>query len=371
MVRRAMVWCLLCLTPVSVWCADLPTPPSQQVLRRDSSGQWQMLMQVMVCKLETRTGTVTKKVPETKTVTEVIDGKTVEKAVTIYRDVTETYAYTVSIPDYHTKAISIDVASIKVFETDGRRIPTEKLSSRVTGETLVVVSPTDTMIPDAYASLFKPGTMILTTPVVQPALPARPLPAATVAPPPTPTPVAAPSPAAKLPELPKSPAPLVVSVSREGTEKLLLRRLSESTAPVTGMQTFKKGTTKEKAPVPMTQTVRLIESFAVSGKHLRFAMNEAKDLPLERMKERLAREVPAIYTADGDDIDPFWLQNLKSSTLVVTGPQLPGGCGPMAPTSYVSPPMVMPQVAPNAPVTPAPGIAVPVPTAPVPQPRKS
>jgi hypothetical protein len=307
---------------------------------------------VMVCKLESRTGTVTKKVPETKTVTEVVDGKTVEKAVTQYREVQETYSYTVSIPDYHTKVISIDLKSRNVFETDGRPIPVEKLSSRVQDEALVVVSATDAMIPEAYARLFKPGTLILTTPPIMAPIPATTAPAPTVA---IPVPTAVtPAPAAKLPELPKSPAPMIVSVSRDGADKLVLRRVTESTAPVTGMQTFKKGAAKEKAPVQMTQTVRLVESFTVAATHLRFALAEAKEMSLERVKERLARETTVIYTADGDDIDPFWLQNLKSSTLVVAGPQLPGGCGPTAPTSMISP-MAMPMVAPPAvPVAPAP-----------------
>ncbi len=372
MTRRIAGLCLLLLAPTVAWSADLPTPPSQQVLRRDPTGQWQLLVQVTVCSVETKTGTVTKKVPESKTVREVVDGKAIDRVVTQYRDVSETYSYSVVVPGYHTKGLSVDLDSIKAFETDGRRIPVDKLTSRVQGDTLVVVSATDGMLPESYASLFKPGTVILTSAAVQ-TRPATPLPPASVSPPAaTDPPVAVPAPAAKLPELPKSPAPIIVTVSRDGADKLAIRRLSESTSPVSALRTFKKGNAKEMAPVQLMQTTRQIDTFVIPVDQFRFGIGASTDIPLDNIKDKLGREITVVFSADGDDIDPFWLRNLKSNTLVLVGPQLPTSYGSMTPGPLPPGPMAMPAIPRGAvPTGPAAPPVSPVPTpAPTPATKK-
>lgn len=374
MIRAAAVvsLSLLLLTPMVNWGADLPAPPTQQVLRIDSTGQWQMLLQAHVCKVETRVGTNTKKVPETKTIAEVVDGKPVQRTVTQYKEVVETFSYSVPITVYQTVAISVDPTSFKAYETDGRLIPAEKLRSRIQGETLVVVSATDEMIPDTYSQLFKPGTIILSNSVVRPPTPAPASISAPLPQPPQPAVVPrstvpptvlstvppVPAPAAKLPELSPSPAPVIAFLSRDGVDNLTLRRLAETTSPISALRTFTKGTIREKAPVQMMMTARLSETFHIAGNLLRFGMGSVGNLSLDPVKEKLARELAVVYSADGEDIDPFWLQNLKSTTLVVVGPQLPSGNGLAMPMTPMSGPM-----APVAPATP-----VPVPAAPAPVP---
>jgi len=337
--HRCLVGLALWFLPtVAVWSADTPLPPMQQLLRMDEAGEWQLQIQVAVCKLETRIRTVTKRIPETKTVTEIVDGKTVEKAVTQYKDVVETQQYTVCVPDYQTVTQSIPAATLKAFETDGRSIPLDKLRSRVGKETLVVVSATAGKLPEVYASLFKSGTIVIALEPIQ--APKSPAPVATVTPPAPVVAPATPTVVAPRPQMSRSPAPQFVMLSRSGLDDLVLRRTSESTSPITGMAVFKKGTVKEQAPVQMMQTVRHSESFTLAARHLHINLGDSSDVPFERIKERIARETAVVYSTDGEAVDPFWLQNLKSTTLVVIGPQLPSSspaCGPAMPAAMPAP----------------------------------
>lgn len=344
------LWLLL---PCAAWSAEPPQPPTQQLLRVDEAGAWQLQLQVAVCKLETRNRVVTKRVPETKTVTETVDGKSVAKTVTIYVDVAETQQYTVCVTHYETVTKSIPESMLKAFETDGRAIPLDKLRSRVGAESLVVVSATDAKLPEAYASLFKPGTIVIALEAVQSTK--SPAPVATVSPPAPVAAPAAPAVVAPLSKIPRSPAPQFVILGRSGVDDVVVRRAIESTAPITGVAVFKKGSVREEAPVQMMQTVRQSESFTMAAKHLRFHLGDSADIPFERIKERIARESVVVYSTDGEAIDPFWLQNLKSTSLVVIGPQLP------LPAPNCSP--VAPQVMPAPVETPAPGPAkaIPVP----------
>lgn len=338
--NRCWIGLAVCLLlPFEATSAEPSLPPTQQVLRVDASGQWQLKIQATVFKLETKIRTVTKKIPETKTVTETVDGKTVEKAVTQYKDVVETQQYTVCVTDYQTVTKHVPASMLKAHETDGRAIPLDKLRSRIGAESLVVVSATDAKLSEAYASLFKPGTIVVTLEQVK--APTTPSPAATIAPPihaealPTPA-VAAP----RRPQLPQAPAPQFVMLGRSGQDEIVLSRTSESASPVTGTAVFKKGTFKEQAPVQMMQTVRQSETFRLAAKHLHFQVGESVDVPFERIKERIGRESAVVYSTDGDAIDPFWLQNLKSTSLVVTGPQLPSStqaCDPAMPAAMPAP----------------------------------
>lgn len=341
--HRCLVGLALWFLPtVAVWSAETPLPPTQQLLRVDEAGEWQLQIQVAVCKLETKIRTVTKKIPETKIVTETVDGKTVEKAVTVYKDAVETQQYTVCVTDYQTVTKSIPAATLKAFETDGRSIPLEKLRGRVGNETLVVVSATEGKLPEGYASLFKPGTIVIALEPVK-----GPQPSTSVATAPSVTVPASPAQGAPSSQLPQAPAPQFMMLGRSGVDDVVVRRTSESTSPVTGMAVFKKGALKEQAPVQMMQTVRQSESLRLAAKHLHFQVGESVDVPFERIKERIARESAVVYSTDGEAIDPFWLQNLKSTSLVVIGPQLPSTGSSYVPAS----PAMMP-----APVGfPAPG----------------
>jgi uncharacterized protein YkwD len=361
---RSLVGLALWFLPtIAAWGAEPSLPPTQQLLRVDDSGQWQLQIQATVCKFETRVRTVTKKVPETTIVKETVDGKTVEKTVTLYRDAVETQQYTVCVPDYQTVTKNIPAATLKAAEIDGRAIPLENLRARVGKETLVVTSPTDGKLPEAYASLFKPGTIVI---ALEPVLASKsPAPVATVAPPAAAATLTTPAVVTPLPQLTRSPAPQFVMLGRQGVDDVVVRRAMEFTAPITGLAVFKKGTVKEQAPVTMLQTVRQSESFTLAAKYLHFQVGDSRDVPYERIKERIARETAVVYSTDGDAIDPLWLQNLKSTTLVVVGPQLPSpgsSSGPAAP-GMMPAPVGIPAL---TPAIPAPAVRPMPPAPPVP-----
>lgn len=385
---RILSVCLLLSASSAVWSAESSAPPTQQLIRVDATGQWQIYRQVTVCYPVTEQQMVTKKVPETKVVKQEVDGQVVEKTVTVYKDVTETYNVTVVKTACKTVTIPLVPEALKAFETDGRPIPADKLKSRIVGDTLVVVSANGEMIADYYAALFKPGTIVLAMPAVPPAVEVPPVPAA---PAPAPAPAAAPAPApsttgvsreipvrtvasanqaepalpaaARTPDYPGTMAPIFVFAGREGTDDVNLRRLTESNSQSTGYRIQRQGTGRQMVPVTMKQAVRHNEITTIAGKHLQFTSGDAASIPFDRVKEKLSRETTVLYSADGDDVDPFWLQNLKSTTLVLVGPQLPGGCGPAMPA--MSAPVVAPStVPPAAPVVPGP-VPLPRPATPV------
>ncbi len=385
---RILSLCLLLSASSSVWGAESSAPPSQQLIRVDATGQWQIYRQVMECYPVTEQRTVTKKVPETKVVKQEVDGQLVEKTVTTYKDVAETHTVTVVKTACKTVTIPLVPEALKAFETDGRPIPADKLKSRIIGDTLVVVSANGDMIADYYAALFKPGTIILATPAVPPAVEVPPVPAA---PAPAPAPAAAPAPApsttgvareipvrtvasanqaepalpaaARTPDYPGTMAPIFVFASREGADGVNLRRLTESSLQSTGYKIQRQGTGRQMVPVTMKQTVRHSEITSIAAKHLRFTSGDSASIPFDRIREKLSRETTVLYSADGDDVDPFWLQNLKLTTLVIVGPQLPGGCGPAMPAMPAMPaPVVVPSQA--TPVVPVP-VPLPRPAAPV------
>lgn len=385
---RVLSLCLFLSASSAAWSAESSTPPTQQLVRVDATGQWQIYRQVMECYPATEQRTVTKNVPETKVVKQEVDGQVVEKTVTVFKEVTESHNVTVVKTACKTVTQSLNPEALKAFETDGRPIPADRLKSRIVGDTLVVVSADGEMIADYYAALFKPGTIILAMPAMPPAVVAPPVPAA---PAPAPAPAAAPTPApsttgvsreipirtvasanqvepalpaaARAPDYPTTMAPIFVFASREGADDVNLRRLTESNYQSTGYKIQRQGTGRQMVPVTMKQTVRHSEITTIAGKHLRFTSGDAASIPFDRVKEKLSRETTVLYSADGDDIDPFWLQNLKSTALVIVGPQLPGGCGPAMPAMPA--PVVAPSTA--APATPAvPGpVPLPRPAAPV------
>lgn len=141
---------------------------------------------------------------------------------------------------------------------------------------------------------------------------------------------------------------MFVFASRDGAEHYKLRQTTENSYDTTGYKIKKQGTGQQMVPIKLRQTVRHTEISTIHGKELQFFTGEGSLLPLERAKEKLSREATVLYSADGVPIDPFWLQNFKSSTLVIVGPQLPGGCGPV---SHGYAPV---QVLPAAPAIPAP-----------------
>lgn len=356
------------LTSAAVWGAEPALPPTQSLLRPDQTGGWQLLVQCCECIPETKTRTITKKVPVQKTVTDTVNGEVVTKQVTQYQDVSETQAYTVCLTVYKTVAKHIAADSLKAYETDGRPIPTEKLRDRVGEQSLVLVSPNESKVAETYASLFQPGTVCIV--FSSPQTSRVPTPPATL---PSPSTAGEPQPAQGPPSIagaspaamsmyPNSPSPQFLMISRSDADKMTLRRLSESTSPVTVTKTVKTGSGIKQMPLQIVQSVQQREAFTVPNQHLHFALGNGGEVSLNRLRERLSRETAAVYFAEAGPVDPFWLQNLKSTTPVVTGPQLPTW-NPSAPPSMMGP--IAPAPMPPVEVVPSPTPSIPTPQIPI------
>jgi hypothetical protein len=268
---------------------------------------------------------------------------------------------------------------------------------RCRGETLVVVTTGEEMIPDYYAAIFKPGTIILAIPpavpqpmtapaLPQPALPLpQPAPAAPVpAPQPAPAPqtsVARPlvgrlvSQTAPLsvesgipssgPLLPDSPAPELVFLSREGVDALKIRQFSEATYDVEVTARTNDSSVSPQKQIKSPRTVRHSESTLIPWQVLRLTQPGSGDITPDRAKEKMpAGESAALLSRDGRPIDEFWLQNIKPSVFVLRGVVLPPVvpvCVP-APAPAPYPPQgvaPMPAPAPAPPPVPAPAPPAP------------
>ena len=136
-------------------------PPTQQLVQVDATGGLQVYYQSTVCYPVTQTRTVQEKVPTTETYTVEVNGKIEQRTRTVYQTITRQQSYTVMKSVCAIKMRNAQLDQMKAFETNGSVIPTNKLKDRLSKNTLAVVSANSEMIPDYYAVLFKPGTVIL------------------------------------------------------------------------------------------------------------------------------------------------------------------------------------------------------------------
>jgi hypothetical protein len=115
-----------------------------------------------------------------------------------------------------------------------------------------------------------------------------------------------------------------------------------------------KGQAHEQLAIPLQRTLRQLETTIVPARHLRFFLERSQEVTFDQAKERLSSEVAALYSVDGNKIDPFWLQNLKPSSLVLVGPQLPGEPVALATSAAMASPPIMPSPSVSPPKTDAP-----------------
>lgn len=371
--------------------------PTQQLLKISSNNGWEMTGQIQksVCEQVEQVYTAYVK----KVYTEKVEENGVFKDVQVEKMVPETRTATRTvckvIPTMFCQPV--DPRTVKAFETDGRPISIEDVTKRCRGETLVVVTAGDEMIPDYYASIFKPGTIILAVPtaavppmmapaIPQPAFPipqpapAAPAPAPQAPQPPQQTSAARPL-AARLvsqaapvlvetdvpssgPLLPDSPAPELVFLSRDGVDLLKIRQFSEVRYFVESNVRTNDSSVSPQKQVKLSRTVRHSESTLVPWRLLRLTQPGSGDITPDRAKEQMpAGESAALLSRDGRPIDEFWLQNIKSSVFVLRGITLPPVAPVCAPVHAPAP--YAPQGAPPAPAPP--GVSAPAP-APAPAP---
>lgn len=366
------------LFPLICWGRE--GQPTQQVLHATPEGDWGISAQVMkyVCKPEQYTYEV--KVPRTVTKEVVEGGATKQIAVTVYETATKTGTRTICIPITEMTVRKVDPKSIKAFETDGRAIPTADVAKRCAKGTLVVVSANDEMIPDYYAAVFKPGTIIITLPRVTatPPLPphgnvvpapAQPIPAAPPAPPTSASkasgvnvqsvsfegPASAIGPNLTHATLPPQPAPELVFISRDGADSIKIRQFEESQREADVKALANDSSVSQEIQIKGRVIHRQSNTTVVPFVAVRIGTSRENLIPADRVKAQLTQETVAVLSTDGKLVDEFWLQNLKPTTLVVRGIKIAPSC---------EAPMAMPMPA----IGPPPGIAPGPAPAPAPQP---
>jgi len=357
--------------------------PTQQIVHVEVNGTLTLTAQISKPVYETIQRAYTVMVPyqETRLVEE--NGVQKEVTVTVQKPETKTATVTVCKHVCVMMCSPLDHKTAKGFEVDGRRIPAAELARRLTDQSLVVVSAMDGMIPDYYASIYKPGTVILALPAPS-SLPLQmPTPGPTrpqfVPPPPgplsdapvpglivqpvafqAPAQIAAPAgsvPAAPIDSaFPNTPAPLIVFATRSGADDLKIRQLVET--PSEGELTVRANDSAVAPEVVMKvqRLTRHSETTVVPLKALRFSSSEARDIATDRIKERFgAGETTVLISADGQPVDDFWLQNIQSKVPVLRGVKLP----PVSTNGGAMPPMAYPPMP-----APVPAAPLPPPTAP-------
>lgn len=286
-----------------------------------------------------------------------VNGKTVEKesieTVPVVHD--ETYAITVWRSEPRT--MEADPQYTSYYETDGRKVDSRTLSRRLAKPTLVIIQYDGKPLPNHYAWMFKPGTLVVSmvpppmyAPTAPEAIPAPaqplPLPKAADATPATEQPgedksgarasrgsrltVLPVAQAAAAPDTktPKGPSPQFQFASFEKDGKLNLRRLMESSYAEKRIREYKDAQGSAKlAEFEVTMINRTSNIVQVDPQNVQCSTVDGKSVDSRRLPQLLPSEQAVILSLDGKSVDPFWLQNIKPSVLVMI---FPGG----APMGY-------------------------------------
>lgn len=363
-------------------------PPTQQVLKIMPSGEWMLYGQIKACVYQSINYTYTVKVPVTVQKQVVIDGVAQTRVETQSQDETRTATKMVCKEFWKIACRPpLDVKKLKAFETDGKPIATADVAQRCQGATLVVVSANDEMIPDYYAALFKPGTIILALPTEPardfqtPMIPTPPKsggPFGTpvpVTPQPSPVPPGTSASRGRLPfrpvsqphplvppsegesrladnfqpVFPSSPPPELVFVSREGADAIKIRQFEETEKWVELTMRVNDSSISPTSKQKVRQIMRQSTTTSVPWTVLRISQVQSSgDLPPDRLKEKLGQgETTAVMSHDGALVDSFWLQNFKPNVLVLRGIELP----PRAPSTF-GPEVISPQPPVHSPAPP-------------------
>lgn len=354
---------------VSLWegRAAVGGQPTQQILKILSDKQWGLTGQVQKPVYEMKQFKYTENVLQTYFQTVEVDGVTKEVAVTKMIPVEK--MGTKTITKYVTAVVTqvVDPMSVKAFEIDGRSMTAAGVANRCKSETLVVVSTDEKMIPDYYATIFKPGTIILAVPATDNGIPkpmtsppfAQPVPtpqppaaapqappAAPQAPPPPAAPQPAPVAPQPVPAVPSAPpvpatlAPELVFLGRDGANMLKIRQFDEIKAPAELTVKATDSSISPEKQMTVERMTRHSETMSVDWRAVRISQPGSGDVSSDRVKEKLGStgETTGLLSRDGGQVDAFWLQNIKSSVFVVRGVKLPpAGQIPMRGQGYAAP----------------------------------
>ena len=383
--------------------------PTQQILKVTPEGNWSLVRQLVVTVCVPETYAYTVKIPKASTVTETVDGQERTKNVTVYSQEERSGTWMKTVSEVKVISVAVVPETLQAFETDGTVIAPAELARRCASGRLVVVSPTTEMIAGNYASVFKPGTIIVALAQIQPPdfAPAGQIPAPRVPTAPTgaPTSAVAPPPAAPVPsvpvpsvpvpsvpvpsvpvpsvpvsgapiqalpsapairdaapvtagpggpspetggEIPVKPAPDLVFISREGATGLKIRQLEETPmiAEVSSFSSDSSVATQNVLRIP--QIHRHSITTTLNWNAVRISYPSQTVVAADRIKEKLGQgEVTAVLSSDGRLIDEFWLQNIKESVLVIRGVKLMSGGLPTMPIPGPVIPSSLPQAVPS------------------------
>lgn len=373
--------------------------PSQQLLRVTADGTWELYAVVSKCFPVAREFVYTVKVPVTSTIEVEVDGKAVTKVITTFQEETRTGTKTLMNTVCEQTYRRIDPQTVEAFETDGRKIAPDDLKKRLKKSTLVVMSGNGGMLPDYYAAVYKPGTIIIGkadqliipgAPIVPgppPGKQPQPVPAPRVVP--VPQPKAAPpsttsreqirslvrpvshqvaidESASESPQLPTSPPPQLVFATREGADLVKIRQFTETKTEAEITVKANDSSVSPDKQVKVSRTTRHSETTPLAWSAIRVSTADGADAPTDRVKERLGSgETTVLLSADGKLVDAFWLQNIQPRVLVIRGVLLPPTTG--SGSVSMDMPMAPAPVAPAAPAVSPPTAIQPRPVQPTPK----
>jgi len=296
---------LFSLLLAAVSAADQP----EQQLLSVHDGVWTLTAQHSKPVYETHEAAITVMVNESVVRDVTVDGVTRKEVVTVCRPETRTVTRMVCKWAVETSSQVLDPVTVQARELDGQPLTWDAVARRCSAPTLVLVLKTAGNLSDSYAEVFRPGTIVL-TPADPAAVPQVKSAGAELP--------------ATLPALPTAPAPELVFLGREDADNLRIRQYGETTRDLDLSVVGAEPARIER----VTQTIRRSRTTLVPLTAVQVSTPTQADLTLDRLKEPLGHgEVTAVLSVDGARIDPFWLQNLRHSVLLVRGVQLPPDSG--------------------------------------------
>lgn len=384
--------------------------PQQALARATDTGEIELVRQLnqMVYEQRERAVTVYKEVQET--ISETIDGREVQKTVTKKVPVIQTQTYTVSKPVRIQKANTLGPETANFFEVNGRPVTPEAAVRRLGQQTLVVVTHDGKPVPEHFAWVFKPGTLVVALkppvamiappppqideapqPVPQPLpQPASPVPPATrLAPEPRTVLVSQSAPLEPQNAFPASAEPTFVfaSLDREGILKFRTMNEYSFSNTIQAEQPAADGT-PQTVQFPVDVTNRHTTIVGLPARFVQVMTADGQKVTAQQLPRALPRERTVLAATDGRPIDPFWLQNIQPSVLLVVAPEGAvsmlaghggygasggyGGSGGYTPASGSAlPAQVVPVPAPVPSPQPVPAPAAPEPVVPQPAPPEA
>ena len=308
----------------------------QALARLGDDGSLELLSVLWKPVFETKTEeySVIVKVPVTK-----VDPVT-KQETTVFQEQPETRTRIVQVTELipEQKLRKFLVALMRFYELDGTVVEPESLAQRLARPTLVVVTEDGGPLPDYFAFLFKPGTLVVG---------AGPSGLGMFAP-------SAPGPMATEPQaaepsddgfsLPDGFPPTFRLATVDEQDQFVLRMFREENKSVTGFRTLTKTVQTEEGerqvseirPVPIMQQLTTSLTTRILREHVRVATAEGKPMDDAQLDALKQREYPVVVARDGRPVDPFWLQNIRPRMLVLVTPptKFPGAThGAPAPAS--------------------------------------